>query len=142
MKAKADRRQLNRRHFSRIHFSTPAELSIDNEQYVATVLDISLRGALVQIVQTPAPELTPGATCTLAINLGSESSDELLEGVILLEGSILMKAVIAHIHEDVIGLRCVAIDLDSITSLRSIVEFNLGDEVLLSRELKHLSHSD
>ncbi|MDR1849495.1 MAG: PilZ domain-containing protein [Zoogloeaceae bacterium] len=126
----------NRRRFSRIQFSALAELSLGDEQYVVTVLDISLRGALVQAVEKPLPKLVPGASCTLAINLGDEVSQDLLEG------GILMEAVVAHVRGDIFGLRCVEIDLESITNLRLIVEFNLGDEAILSRELEYLSHEE
>jgi len=126
----------NRRRFSRIHFNTLAELSLGNALCAVNVLDISLRGALVQVTDTPQSLLTPGATCSLAVNLGDEVGPEFLE-----EG-ILMEAVIAHVHGDIIGLRCVEIDLESITNLRRIIEFNLGDEATLFRELESLSHSE
>ncbi|MCL2020607.1 MAG: PilZ domain-containing protein [Betaproteobacteria bacterium] len=128
--------ETNRRRFSRIHFEALAELSVGELRVAVKVLDLSLRGALVQVAGTPLPALTPAAPCTLAIDLGEEISEDFPEG------GILMDAVVAHVHENIIGLRCVEIDLDSITSLRRVVEFNLGDEAILSRELEYLSYGE
>ncbi|MCL2076690.1 MAG: PilZ domain-containing protein [Betaproteobacteria bacterium] len=133
--------ETNRRRFSRIHFSTLAELSIGDEVCIAVkVLDLSLRGALVKTAGAPLPDFALGAASSLAIDLG----EELTEGIPdeYPEGGILMNTVISHIHDDVIGLRCVEIDLDSLTNLRRIVEFNLGDEAMLSRELENLSRGE
>jgi hypothetical protein len=49
-----------------------------------------------------------------------------------------MDVVIAHQQNDELGVRCVDIDLDSITHLRRLVELNLGETELLERELSAL----
>ncbi|MDR0234373.1 MAG: PilZ domain-containing protein [Zoogloeaceae bacterium] len=127
--------ETNRRRFSRIQFNAPAELSIEHDACIPVkVLDISLKGALVQVIGTPLPELALGAACSLAIDLSEETDFS--------EGGILMGSVIAHARNDLIGLRCVEVDLDSITNLRRIVEFNLGDETILSQELERLSTTE
>jgi hypothetical protein len=46
-----------------------------------------------------------------------------------------MQASVANITDQLVGFECQAIDLDSITHLKRLVELNLGDEGLLHREL-------
>ncbi|MDR0736359.1 MAG: PilZ domain-containing protein [Zoogloeaceae bacterium] len=128
----------NRRRFARIHFNTPACLTFPlqgaRQEYPAEVLDFSLKGALVQ---TAAPvDLAPGTSCTLALRLDDMGDDETLES------GIRMRAEVARVSGREIGLACVEIDLDSITHLRRLIELNLGDETLLSRELEHLTSTD
>jgi hypothetical protein len=50
-----------------------------------------------------------------------------------------MEGIVAHHHDAVLGVRCKAIDLDSITHLRRLVELNRGDAEDLQRELSALS---
>lgn len=125
----------DRRRFARIHFSMPAYLSFQSQgkarECPAEVLDFSLKGALVK---TAKPlDLAPGAGCALALNLNDIREDEALEG------GIYMRAEVARVSGANIGLACVEIDLDSITHLRRLIELNLGDETLLSRELENLT---
>ena len=49
-----------------------------------------------------------------------------------------MEARVVHVEGRYAGLRCLAIDLDSVTHLRRLVELNLGDPALLERELSAL----
>ncbi|MDR2625683.1 MAG: PilZ domain-containing protein [Zoogloeaceae bacterium] len=128
----------NRRRFARIHFDSPACLAFRRQgverEYPAKVLDFSLKGALIQT--DASVDLAPGASCTLALDLSGMDGDETLES------GICMRAEVAHIRGRDIGLVCVEIDLDSITHLRRLIELNLGDETLLSRELEHLTSAD
>lgn len=118
----------DRRHHSRITFHTAAHLVVGNREIPARVLDLSLKGALVQL-----PENAPGISaetdppCELNIDLDDAKSDR-----------ICMKVRIAHAHRGRIGLLCQNIDLDSVTHLRRLVELNLGDPDLLERELSAL----
>ncbi len=113
-----------RRRFSRITFHRPAELDARVEQATCELLDLSLKGALVE---TAAPfAVAVGQPCTLTIRLDAG------EAVIRMEG------VIVHREGRQVGVRCTEIDLDSIAHLRRLVELNLGDEALLQRELSAL----
>ncbi|MDR0673960.1 MAG: PilZ domain-containing protein [Zoogloeaceae bacterium] len=130
--------QPNRRRFARIHFNTPACLTFQlrgkKQACPAQVLDFSLKGALIK---TDAPvDLAPGATGTLALSLGGRDGDETPES------GIQMRVEVAHVNGREVGLSCVEIDLDSITHLRRLIELNLGDETLLSRELEQLTLAD
>ncbi len=49
-----------------------------------------------------------------------------------------MDVTLAHTEEDHIGFHCEHIDLDSVTSLKRLVELNLGDEELLEREILNM----
>ncbi len=51
---------------------------------------------------------------------------------------ITMQGDIAHVTADHVGFHCAAIDMDSISHLRRLLELNLGDEALLERELGEL----
>jgi hypothetical protein len=110
-----------RRRFSRISFHRPAELELPSSRTIAAVLDVSLKGALVEV---PAGvEVGPGERCGLVIRLDAG------DAVIRMDGDI------AHRDRRLVGVRCHDIDLDSIAHLRRLVELNLGDEDLLHREL-------
>jgi hypothetical protein len=113
-----------RRHYSRIAFHAPAQLTLASGSVDAVVLDLSLKGALVRL---PADvDAQDGASCTLRVRL-----DEMGD-------SIRMETKVMHIEGRYAGLSCHSIDLDSVTHLRRLVELNLGSETLLERELSAL----
>jgi hypothetical protein len=116
-----------RRRFSRITFHRPGELDIKIAQATCEVVDVSLKGALVEV---PVPFRTiTGERCTLTIHLDAG------------DVAIRMEGEIVHREGAMVGLRCVEIDLDSISHLRRLVELNLGDDELLHRELSALVRS-
>lgn len=118
----------DRRHHSRITFHTAAHLVVGNRQIPARVLDLSLKGALVQLPENDTSlEAEADPPCELNIDLDDAESDR-----------ICMKVRIAHAHQGRIGLLCQDIDLDSVTHLRRLVELNLGNPDLLERELSAL----
>ncbi len=113
-----------RRRFSRITFHRPAELDAGGERVTCELLDVSLKGALVE-----APvglRARAGQACTLTIRLDAG------------DATVRMDGQIAHREGGQLGIRCTGIDLDSIAHLRRLVELNLGDEELLQRELSAL----
>lgn len=113
-----------RRRFSRIAFHRPADLDARIARGTCEVLDVSMKGALVEVPHGfPA---NVGQRCTLAIRLDAG------EAVIRMEGEIV------HREGTQAGIRCVEIDLDSISHLRRLVELNVGDEEVLHRELSAL----
>lgn len=113
-----------RRKYSRIHFNSGARLSIGAVETLCEVLDLSLKGALLQIAEGPLPVV--GETCLLEIALDADGP------------TIRMEGEIAHGEGTRIGLMCREIDLDSITHLRRLLELNLGDPELLNREFSAL----
>ncbi len=113
-----------RRRFSRIAFHRPAELDARGTSVTCEVLDISLRGALVE---SPAGfSGRVGDRCTLAVRLDAGVAE------------IRMDGEIVHREGTQLGVRCTEIDLDSIMHLRRLVELNLADEDALHRELSGL----
>lgn len=113
-----------RRHFLRFAMEAEVQIKSDNGVYNATLVDISLNGALVTL-----PRDCPcrnGDVARLAIRLPES------EVVIHMEGRI------AHRGMDVLGYHCEHIDLASISHLKRLVELNLGDESQLERELSEL----
>ncbi len=113
-----------RRRFSRIAFHRPAQIDLRAERATCEVLDVSLRGALVEM--PPSVKVEMGQPCSLAIRLDAG------DAVIRMEGEI------THREGTLVGIRCTEIDLESIAHLRRIVELNLGDEEALHRELASL----
>ena len=116
-----------RRQFSRIALHRPAMIEVNGARTSAALLDISLRGALVQVPAAFGGAV--GASCTLTIRLDQGAA------------FIRMIGTIAHRDTEAVGLRCREVDLDSATHLRRVVEMNLGDERLLDRELSALVSS-
>ena len=113
----------NRRLFWRAAFRSPVNLVGANSAGPAQLLDISLRGALVEV-----PGGWPGA-------IGERYRIELDLGE---DAAIAMLAIVSHIENRKVGLRCESIDLDSITHLRRLVALISGDTAMLDRELSVL----
>ncbi len=118
-----DREQDDRRHFSRILFDAWVELRQGEKHWHAAVVDLSLRGLLVEEPQDWQIEVDRPVSA--AIMLGSQAS-------------IQMTVRWRHADRGQVGFECEYIDLDSISNLRRLVELNLGDSVLLERQLGSL----
>lgn len=115
-----------RRHFWRATFKSPAHLIDAQGPEKVQVLDLSLKGALVE-TDTPWRGKT-NDHCRLKIDLAETVA-------------ISMWVTVAHIDGNHIGLHCNDIDLDSITHLRRLVELNSGDPAILERDLSALLHT-
>ena len=115
----------NRRQFTRILFEIKATLSVDDKSYPVSIHDISLNGALV--TSTGSELSLKGKLGTLQFLLSDNESE------------VKMHIAVVHEHEEETGLQCNAIDIDSVTHLRRLVELNLGDENQLNKELSQLS---
>ncbi len=113
----------NRRNFWRAAFQATARLTNDAGTVDVRLLDISLRGALVEVPGRWQGRV--GDACHLKLHLA--------EGVV-----IAMWGRIAHLEGQHLGFFCERIDLDSITHLRRLVELNSGEPALLERELQTL----
>jgi hypothetical protein len=113
-----------RRHFHRIVFDAPAQIEASDEVYNTSLLDISLKGALLKIPRNWQPFIGEQVTLKVMLDQG--------------EHQITMQASCSHIEADRIGLLCKIINMESITELRRLVELNLCDDGLLQRELEAL----
>lgn len=112
-----------RRHFSRIRFHGSARLLNGDREWPCEVLDLSLKGALVEC---GAGEVDVGQRCLLELELAGG------------EAAVRMEGDIVHREDGQLGLACREIDLDSITHLRRLLALNLGDAELLNREFSAL----
>jgi hypothetical protein len=114
-----------RRRFWRASFHAPAHLTVLGGVFDAELVDISLKGALLEL--PPGRKVAPGEHCRLRLALGDGKEGIVMEGTVVdVRGT------------DYVGLRCESIDVDSITHLRRLVELNAGDAALLERELSAL----
>lgn len=117
----------NRRQFTRILFSIKATLEVEEQSYPVSIHDISLNGALITAPQSAEP--LKGKLGILSFSLAES------------ESPVEMHIAVVHEEEHETGLQCNAIDIDSVTYLRRLVELNLGDESQLEKELSQLSRS-
>ncbi len=113
-----------KRQFSRIAFDAPVTIDNGEKQWESKVLDVSLKGVLV--LRPDDWDQNTEGNFKLSIQL--ENSDVEIE----------MEVKLSHTEEEHIGFHCENIDLDSVTSLRRLVELNLGDEELLNREITNM----
>lgn len=117
---------MDNRRFSRILFSSDASLEQEQQHYSTQLLDLSLKGAL--IARPAGWDHAIGTAALLTFTLDQS------------EFTVTMEVSIAHVHQSSLGLRCERIDIDSASHLRRLLELNLGDADLLSRELSELSN--
>ena len=113
-----------KRRFHRISFDAACELHCLDSVWPSKVLDISLKGVLVQRPENwDVPLNHP---CEVIILLDDQ------------ETGIVMAVELRHIEPHRLGFKCQYIDLESATHLKRLVELNLGDQALLDREFAHL----
>jgi hypothetical protein len=112
-----------RRKYSRIDFQASATLIFPDQRFDVAIFDLSLKGALVRL---PA-----GAV------IAEQTTGELRVKLEMF-AEIIMEAQVVHVEGRYAGLLFGAIDLDSVTHLRRLVELNLGDQALFDRELSEL----
>jgi len=112
------------RRFTRIPFDATVHVTSADGSWDCSLIDISLKGVLVDRPDDWKGELEDTAMIELELTGG--------------DASIRMDVIVAHVEENHIGFRCEHIDLDSITHLRRLVELNVGDTEILNRELNAL----
>ncbi len=112
------------RRFKRIAYHRPAVLDLRVLRAECEVLDVSLKGALVEVGPTARPKV--GDTCSLVIRLDGG------DAVVRMDGEV------AHVNGRHVGVKADEMELESVEHLRRLVEVNLGDEEELHRELAAL----
>jgi hypothetical protein len=113
-------RPLGNRRFLRLTFQAPARLNLGGQMREVQLLDVSLKGALVDLGAVLRCPL--GAVGRLRLRLSSTDF-------------IAMDVRVARVQGSQLGLQCTHIDLDSVTHLRQLIERNAQDPALLGREL-------
>jgi hypothetical protein len=109
------------RRFRRVPFEAEVKVSFGRQTWSCQLLDIALKGALVQ---SAAP---------LAIDLGATVALK-----VILSGSPLalaFEAQLAHREEDRYGFRFLHENLETLTHLRTLLELNTGDPEGIRSEL-------
>lgn len=114
------------RHFSRVPFNAMAQLSLHGDTIGVKLLDIALKGALVEVQSNAATELVVQEKCRLSLSLDDSGEP------------IVMDGAIVHLHGRHVGIECLDIDVGSLTQLRRLVELNTGDGDAMNRELSNL----
>lgn len=116
----------NKRKFDRIQFNAVAKLQTNTQLLPCQLLDISLKGALLKL--DGSLKADPTIPYTLIIELSDSTT------------IIKMDVQIIHEEADHLGVKCVHIDMDSISHLKRLVELNLGDPMLLERNIAALKN--
>lgn len=109
-----------RRRFTRIGFDKPTLLAQGGATWAVHLLDISLKGLLVQRPDDWAGDA--GQPFGAQVDLGNQAV-------------VKMEVTLAHDEGEHLGFQCTQIDIESATHLRRLVELNLGDPAELEREL-------
>jgi len=109
------------RYFSRINFAVAAHLNLDGVLHNAELLDISLKGALIQT--EAAVPLKKGDKAELKIDLNAQ------------DVSMIFKAELVHLHKNNLGFKFVELDIATMTHLRRLLELNTGSGARISDEL-------
>jgi hypothetical protein len=121
----SEKSRQEQRHFTRILIDSAVRLVSAEGGWDSTLIDISLKGALIKTPAMWRAKIGDRLLMELALNDG--------------ETIIRMEVSVAHMEEGHVGLRCEHIDIDSISHLRRLVELNVGDPEVLFRELGELS---
>ena len=112
------------RHYARIPFDADVQLHVQGQTLAVQLVDIALKGALVQT--DAAHMLNLYQPCRLLLPLADDG-----EGLV-------MAGQIAHLEHGHVGIECLDIEVTSLTRLRRLIELNTGDTQLMDRELSHL----
>ncbi|MBE0365408.1 hypothetical protein PULV_a2195 [Pseudoalteromonas ulvae UL12] len=118
----------DRRRFTRIIFSTPAFLSNMGIIWSCTLIDLSLKGALVDKPDNWRDGEVKNVLLTFTL------ADTDIE--------ITMNMNVSHEAQHHLGLQCEQIDIDSATHLKRLIALNVGDDSLLDRDLENLVHPE
>ncbi|MHA6125206.1 PilZ domain-containing protein [Pseudomonas fluorescens group sp. PF-1] len=110
----------DRRRFKRIAFDARTELRQGEHTWPVKLIDLSLKGLLIE---RPAPWLgNPQQNFSVGIHLSDDTD-------------IAMDVELTHEDKGQLGFVCRHLSLESIASLRRLIELNLGDAAELEREL-------
>ncbi len=111
-----------KRYFSRIKFKANSQIEFNDKDYEAELLDLSLRGALLNFKEQIPVKMND--CCTLIIYL--HSSDI----------KLIFDAELVHIHENNLGFKFISEDVGTMTHLRNLVSLNVGDYDKITDELE------
>ena len=114
-----------KRLFQRVNFAVTTEVEIDGVRYETRLVDISLKGALLEFSH---PEnLDRGQPCHLIIHLD------------LSDVTLFFTGAVAHTNDNLTGIKFITVDIESMMHLRNLLELNSGDPDLVRSELHALN---
>jgi len=112
-----------RRRFQRIEFDAPAELRQGNRRWPAKLIDLSLKGLLVERPRNWDADLTQDFDAIIHLDRYTH---------------VQMQVELRHEEPTRLGFVCLFIDVESMTHLHRLVELNLADSTEMMRELRQL----
>lgn len=118
----------DRRRFERVNLNKNLEIHDQGNVYETSLIDISLKGLLVEKVPSFSPNQNEDYTIMLPLDQEAQTSIE-------------MTACLAHEEESKLGFFWKEIDQESFKHLRRLLLYNLGDQEELDRELSALIES-
>lgn len=116
--------QSERRSYNRIPFSAEILMQCGTEEWSCNLLDISLKGMLVEPPDNL--DIDMNNPCGMALFLGEDIS-------------IHARVNITHSSNGNWGLKWLQIDVTSLQHLRRLIELNTNDPAMLTRELAELA---
>lgn len=111
------------RKFHRILFESTAELSLEKQSWPCRLIDLSLQGCLLEMDVNWTGDKT--VEYKLSIDLVKDCQIE-------------MNLSLIYLKTNHAGFLCKQIEIESMSRLRRLLELNLGDSLLLDRELSAL----
>jgi hypothetical protein len=115
--------QSERRSYNRIPFNAEILMQCGNEEWSCNLLDISLKGLLVEPPENL--DINMDNPCGMALFLGEDIS-------------IHARVNIIRSSDDNWGLKWLQIDDNSLQHLRRLIELNTSNPAMLMRELSEL----
>ena len=112
---------MEKRQFSRVHFNTNSQLIIENKICPLKLINVSLKGALFNNVE--GIKLAQGTEGILEIKLPNSNV------------KIRQHAKLMHSREDKLGFQFLASDLESLTHLRKLLEYNTSQPEKIKEEI-------
>jgi len=112
---------MSQRQFRRIPFETEVQLTIGEHRWNCRLLDIALKGALME---SPATlQLPPDSVANIAIPLPGCAIP------------LDFQAILVHQESTHLGFKFLHEELDTLTHLRTLLELNTGDPEGIRSEL-------
>ncbi len=112
----------NRRHFSRVKFNARAILKKNDLEVNAFLLDIALKGVLIEIEDMFPIKMRE--TCDFELHLNGTDI------VLTIRSQLVYQS-----EDNKMGFEFKEMELDTLTHLRRLIELNVGDPELVQKEL-------
>jgi len=116
----------DKRNYARVQFVEKAQVKYAGSTVECCVLDISLKGVLLQFSTESLPDISEKQEVVILMELAG--SDICLE----------FHAHASHFDDHTIGFCFTTMDSESITHLRRLLELNTGDPEEIDRELSYM----